>query len=475
MATFRKHRLIIIAIAAYMVIFGIVGVYRHYNFQTQTWDMGVFDQLFWNTINGRVMQSSIEEIPNHFGIHWSPGLLLLVPGYAVFPSPYFLIIIQVLALALGAWPLYKLALRVLKQELPAKLIAVAYLLYPALHWVNLFDFHEIAFFVPLMLAGMYFMESKQFVLGFSALFLAANMKEDAIIAVAFYLLYIFVRKTPGTPQWWTRERKFALAAFIGFAVYFILVIKVFMPAFGGGLLRLDRYANLGNSFGDIAKNIITKPQLLIATVATLPKFMYVFWLLIPVIGLPLFSGSAFLLLVPGLLENLLTAYQSQFTGFYQYDALLIPGIFFAAIIGAGNMMRRKPGYSKILHGALIAGMLVGFFTRSPLNPFTFPFNLFGTNERWEVYRGMLNDTQMPPDASVTAQTNLLPHLSRREKIYQLGMEHVFADAAFIDTGDQFGFEGNTDAFGAYITQYTKNDAYQTTVYNDRYLVVKKKI
>ena len=28
---------------------------RHLHFQTQAWDMGIFDQLFWNTIHGRFM------------------------------------------------------------------------------------------------------------------------------------------------------------------------------------------------------------------------------------------------------------------------------------------------------------------------------------------------------------------------------------------------------------------------------------
>lgn len=472
MGFLHRYRSLIIAIAAYAVVFGLVTAFRHHNFQTQTWDMGVFDQLFWNTINGRVMQGSIEEIPNHFGIHWSPGLLLLVPGYALFPSPYYLLIIQTLALALGAWPLYRLAMRVLQREPLAKLIAIAYLAYPTLHWVNLFDFHEIAFIVPLMFAGMYAVESGRLGHGLFFLAFAASMKEDAIIVVSFYALYALLRRQEAA-RWWTRERIIASLALLGFSAYFLLTIKVFMPAFGGGLLRLDRYAELGGSLGEIFGNVIAHPSLIIKTVATFPKLMYVFWLLVPVIGLPLFSGRALLLLVPGLLENLLTTYQFQFAGFYQYDALLIPGIFLAAIIGIRNILRRMPQYTGILRKMLIAGILIGFFIRSPINPLAFPFGLFGTNERWESYRMMLANHRIPQNTSVAAETNLLPHLSRREKVYPLSAEPALADIAFIDAGDAFGF-ADEEAFRLYIARYTANADYGATVYRDRYIVAEKK-
>ncbi|MDO8584770.1 MAG: DUF2079 domain-containing protein [bacterium] len=472
MTSLHAYRAIVVAVILYIIIFGVVTALRHYNFQTQTWDMGVFDQLFWNTIHGRIMQGSIEEIPDHFGVHWSPGLLLLVPGYALFPSPYYLLFIQVLALAAGALPLYRLAMRMLQRESLAKLITVAYLLYPSLHWLNLFDFHEIAFFVPALLAALYYADAERW--GWASFWfaIAASMKEDAIIAVAFAGLYFLIRRKDATFAWWNRNRLYAAFIALGALLYIVLAVKVFMPAFGGGLLRLDRYAALGSSVGEIVTNLVRNPTLFARTILTLPKMDYLLWLFAPLAFLPLFSGRAFLLIVPGLLENLLTTNRFQFSTFYQYDAILIPGMFFCAVYGLRNVVRRWPAWERFARRALVIAVAIGFFVRSPVNPFTFPFNLFGTNSRWQIFRELSRD--IPENLSVTAQTNLLPHLAHREKIYQLGMERAFADVAFIDINDPFGFGDNTDAFAAYAKQYIENPAYDVTAYNDRYVVARKK-
>src|SRR3989344_4977682 len=87
---------LLILITAYISVFGTITILRHTHFQTQAWDLGIFEQSFWNTIHGRVMQNTIEEIPRHFGFHISPFLFLLVPGYALFSTTYFLLIIQTL-------------------------------------------------------------------------------------------------------------------------------------------------------------------------------------------------------------------------------------------------------------------------------------------------------------------------------------------------------------------------------------------
>src|SRR3989338_3530238 len=122
MDTFRRHIVLGILIILYVLIFGIFASFRHYNFETQALDMGIFTQTFWNTVHGRFMENTLEEIPNHFGVHFSPALLLL---------------------ALGAIPLYLVALRKIVSKKLSILFAAAYLLYPGLHWLNIFDFHEI--------------------------------------------------------------------------------------------------------------------------------------------------------------------------------------------------------------------------------------------------------------------------------------------------------------------------------------------
>src|SRR3989344_9055182 len=119
-------------IIGYMVIFGTLTALRHANFETQAWDLGIFEQTLWNTAHGRILQNTIEEIPHHLGIHMSPFLFLLVPGFLLFPSPYYLLIIQTIILAAGAIPAYLLAHRLLRSTRWGLFFAALYLLYPPL-------------------------------------------------------------------------------------------------------------------------------------------------------------------------------------------------------------------------------------------------------------------------------------------------------------------------------------------------------
>ena len=154
-------RILLLVILVYFVIFGVLTSLRHYNFETQAWDLAAFVQTMWNTTQGRVMFNNLEQVSNHLGLQMSPWLFALVPGYAVFPTPYFLLIAQTLALALGAWPLYLLAQKVIGRKPLSLLLVFLYLLYPSLHWSNFYDFHEITFFIPLFLAAFYFAETRR--------------------------------------------------------------------------------------------------------------------------------------------------------------------------------------------------------------------------------------------------------------------------------------------------------------------------
>lgn len=473
MRRFSFSTLLWLIIVAYIIVFGIFTALRHYQFQTQTWDLGAFDQTFWNTVHGHIMQNSLEEIPNHLAIHMSPGLFLLVPGYAIFPSPYYLLVIQTLALGLGAWPLYLLAKKYLQGTL-AFLVALSYLLYPSLQWINTFDFHEIALFVPLALAGIYSLDKAAWSRAFLFLALAASMKEDAILAVGAIGIFFFIksyltkqssRDTSRRPE----RRGLWIAA--GAVVYFFVAIKFIMPHFGGGLLRLDRYAYLGHTFPEILKTFFTRPRIVGNAVFTGAKLAYVIKLFFPVAFLPFFSGAAFILVIPGLLENLLTNFQFQFQGLYQYDAVIIPGLFASMVYALYSLRERNAFVKKYTGWIIMVPAIISFSLYSPISPFHFPLDLFKTNPTWEAYRTLVNT--VPDNARVAVPTNLVPHLTNRTSIQMLGRENFPPDIVIIDTKNSFGFS-SLDQFAQYIEQYTSNSAYGKKLFNERYIILVKK-
>jgi len=445
---------------------------RHYQFQTQTWDMGVFIQMIWNTTQGRIFFTRIADAPNHLGVHFTPILFLVVAGYYLFQSPYFLLLIQALALALGALPLYLLSKKILENKKTALVVTISYLLYPSLHWVNVYDFHAIPFLIPLLLGGFYFIEIKKWGTAIIFLILATLVKEDAILVVMITGLYLLIRPKAETPHsGWTRERKIGTGVAITALIYFLIVIKIIMPALGGGLLRFDRYADLGGSLPEIVKNIATNPKLLFETIIIPQKIRYLALIFIPVAFLPFLAPRALILLVPGLAENLLTSYSFQFSNFYQYDAVLIAGMFIATVMGLKTIQNRWPKKEKLAVIVLSIGTLGAFFTNSPINPVTVPKELFKQNADWQTLREIINN--IPDNASLTAPTTVVPHVSHRDYIYMINKEPFKTDIVLIDAADSFGFE-NSEAFQKYVDDYAANEEYTVEVIDDRYIQFTKK-
>ena len=114
------------------ILFGALALLRHWTFHSTASDLAVFDQVMWNTVHGRFMESTISlarcEPHSFFGDHFSPALLLLVPTYVPFPHPETLIVVQTLALALGVWPIYLLARRFLPSSEQRLVWVAAYVL-----------------------------------------------------------------------------------------------------------------------------------------------------------------------------------------------------------------------------------------------------------------------------------------------------------------------------------------------------------
>ncbi len=487
-------------IVVYIVVFGAFVSLRHYNFQTQTWDLAAFVQTFWNTIHGRIMQNNLEQVHNHLGLHFSPWLLVLAPGYAAFPTPYFLLIIQTIIVGIGGWLVYLLAEKILKNQWLALILAGVYFLYPSLQWANTYDFHEITSFIPLMLAAFYFIESEKW--GWAAFFLvlSASVKEDAILAVLFVGIYLLLRTANSKSQtsnskqfqksnnpnlnfdhynlfrisslgfrfFGKKKSAIGLAVIILALIYFVLVVRVLMPAFGGGVLRFDRYANLGGTPAEIIQNVSAHPNLLIETVFTGQKLLYFLLLFLPVAFLPFFSWRTLLLLIPGLAENLLTNYTFQFNSMYHYDAILIPAIFFGAIHGFKFIQEKWPEKINWIKWILPGLAVFSFLTRSPLGLFSFPTAFFQPNAQWNAYRNMV--ALVPPDVSVAANTNLVPHLAHREFVYALGREPFMTDMVLIDSADSFGFDTPAE-FQAYFDKYQKSGLYQAQMFENRYIIL----
>ena len=144
------------AVLFYVILYGTLSVVRYNAFHASTFDLGIMAQVVWNTARGRLFETSLGRatgdalIGSYLGNHVRPILLLLAPLYRLWPDPRLLLILQSVALGAAAIPLYAITRRHVGNPRAALVVACCYLAYPALGFLNLVDFHPIAFAVPLL-------------------------------------------------------------------------------------------------------------------------------------------------------------------------------------------------------------------------------------------------------------------------------------------------------------------------------------
>jgi uncharacterized membrane protein len=95
----------------YLGFFLTFTLAAHAAFETSTGDLGIYDQVVWNTAQGRILAYSAEPAPGSvfLATHLQLILVLLAPLYWVWSDARLLIVAQTVVIALGAWPLYDLA------------------------------------------------------------------------------------------------------------------------------------------------------------------------------------------------------------------------------------------------------------------------------------------------------------------------------------------------------------------------------
>jgi uncharacterized membrane protein len=409
------------SIAGYTILFSYVTLMRHWTYYSAYLDLGWFEQALWSVTQGHFFYISALG-SSHFGSHNSPILFLLVPLYYLFPHTETLLIMQTILLALGAIPLYYIG-RLFLDSWGGLVFSWAYLLYPGLHGVNLFDFHELAFLPLLLFCIIYFIITKQFYyfIGFS--FIAMMIKEDVSILLFMLTSIAIIAKK------YSNERE-KLILYITLMIYVIWTLSSLfwiIPHFSltGGYYHSARYDFSNGIIGLIANNFFL-------------KLVYIFLLLLPLALIPLIAPEFLIVSIPSFAEILLqsnVAYRIT----TQYSTLVLPILFVSAIIGVRKIQTRycishntnNPIYILILICSVFSCI---FCTPAPISPFTQYYHYSPNSCNYTIDQHVLYLDQaisvIPVDSSITAQNNLAGHLSRRMNIfteYHPNVDYIMID------------------------------------------------
>lgn len=390
------------------LLFTNTKLVQHMSLQTHAFDLGVYANTCWNTLHGHFLYDSVLGI-NCLGDHFHPVLAFLSPAFLLWNSAGILLVIQSLGLALGIPPLFWMVKKATGHGSLGIGLCLVYLTGPYLNSVSAFDFHSIALAIPAFLWGLWFLEAGRPCAFLGTCLFALTLKEDVPIVLAALGAVLALTNRP-------MRRWGIFFAIFGIAALCIEVLIV-MPHFlhGQESYRMDRYSYLGGSPMTIISGLIFP----------LPKWRSLLKYIGSVGFLSIFDWPAFLPGLVALLPHLLSNYPNEYSLSAHYTALSLPFTFFAASRGMTKLFSRfRPGGSlnsfvQISRldgvGCLLAGCLVlsggallsnSRYVRTPDWPRVQEF--FKLVER------------LPPEASVRAQSDLLPHVCLRSKV------HLFA-------------------------------------------------
>ncbi|HLL60570.1 MAG TPA: DUF2079 domain-containing protein [Candidatus Nitrosocosmicus sp.] len=488
---YKFESILVFFIISYILFFSWLTIFRYQNLQSHYYDLGIMDQTVYNTSQGRILEltskDSLETI-KRMSIHNDILLAALAPFYHIHTGPETLLVLQTIVLALGAIPLYLLALRVTKSKLFALIVSSCYLLYPPLERSNIYDFHIITFATTFLLFAFFFAYVKRYIISFIFILLALSTKENVGLTTMLMGGYIVAEATKLQIKNYklkierSHEKIFKKQIIFGISValisllWFILSFWVIIPSFREGQnshFAVERYQALGDSPGSILKGIFTKPDAFFKQVISSQSLEYFITLFSPLAFLSLFGIPFLLIATPDFVINILSNDSNMRNIFFHYTALLTPFIFISAIFGANFLVTKFKIPIKYLAMLLICAALISASKKGPL-----PFSAEKENikpistlekKALKMWRQKLNDENI----IVTSTGHLAPLFTQREVFYLFSDRYQSSDYVLVR---QDGLDSYPDPeYNIKVYEKLKNDKNFSLIYNEAQLEVYKRI
>jgi uncharacterized membrane protein len=396
-------------------------------FLLRRYDLGNFTQAVWATAHGHMLE--VTEVGglqvSRLGIHVDPIIVLLVPLWWVWPSPMLLLLVQAVALATAALPLYWLARKHLRSERQAGLVTAAYLLCPPIGWNAFHEFHAVAFAVPLLMFSIWFLDEER-IWAFSLSAGAAMLCQEQIgvLVAGLGLWYL----------WRTRKaRRGLVIAAAGLAVS-ALDFGVVLRHFSGGSPYSGRYTDVGGSPGGIGQHALEHPIGMLGAVHW-ANLVGIVFLVMPVFGL-CFGASLTLVAAPQLAVLVLA--NGNWDPLAQNVLPVIPFIYAGTVFALARFIGTKPkrrltftGSHVVFASLMVAGIYTAGGLLGAVHPFAkpVPTSAFLAAERHAV-------DLVPPDAAVSATNYIGSHLAARRRLYVFPLVSR-ADWVVVESEDDF--------------------------------------
>lgn len=396
-----KNNKLLVIIPISILILLISSIARHELFNSGG-DLAFFDQCVYLISQGKNPISSVlgfHALADHAAWILYPIALL----YKIYPTVYWLFLVQSLSLSLGAIPAYFLSINAGLKESQAIVIVVIYLLYPLIYNANLLEFHPDTIAVPALFMAILSARKQKIVWFCASVIVILGCKAVLSLTVAAMGVGLLL---------FEKRQLYGIIAIATGIAWFLIANKIIIPFFGHDAALINRhlyrYSYLGNSFSETLKIILLQPKLIFSNIFSLINLEYLFYLFVPVIwGLRPKYMIYMIAAIPCLALNLLADHPSQKNLIWHYSLPIIPFLTLSLIAYVAthqNLIKRKK--------AIILWSLFWFFALGKFGFFAGKYlknldNLQATKEAISLVK-----TQN----SVLTTDIIVPHLAHRELI-----------------------------------------------------------
>lgn len=420
--SFKQSKYIVIALAVlYFTISFSLCVFKYTHFLYNVFDLGIFNQILHNTINGDFLRVSLHHSNTYFGDHFSPLFLVLIPIYYIFQSPFTLLFLQSLFIALAAWPLYKIAKKHLSPPLTL-FICILYLFNPLIITIGLFEFHVLPFVLFFGLWTFYFYDQKKFI-KFTVFSLALLLvREDVALLVFGFGLLALIQK---------RSLKWIILPLISSLLYLYIALKAiafFVKQTSNKFLVY--FAWLGSSEIEIVKNIFFKPLHVFQRLFSSSSFVVIVGSITNFLFLPLFRLRYLIIALPTFILYVFSTRLTSILLRAHYGSVFILTGIIASIFALKQLQSSswiKNYFNDTLYKPLfyIIPAAALLYLNITLGPYTALYR-YSTNSTWlEKTEARQEFVRLIPDnASVISGYEFFPHLSSRKNLYALNFVFI---------------------------------------------------
>jgi uncharacterized membrane protein len=433
--------------ATAVAVFGAyaaISLLRLIQLNPSSWDLSIYTEYVKQYADLRAPIVDIRAPGfNLLGDHFQPIVAVLAPFFRIFPSSATLVVGQALLIAVSVFPVSQLAREKLGVG-AGRAVAVAYGFSWGLQQLPQFDFHEIAFAVPLLAFSLSALARGQTRAAVCWALPLVFVKEDqgfTVAAIGIYLIVAGLRAKipdpwdPADPDGRGRMKAGQFLLIWGF-VWAFVAIGVIIPHFNpdhvyqywsdGGVLAPGAHPSV---LGLVRQLLHAWPD----------KLQTLVMLLLPTAFIALRSPIA-LIAVPSLLLRFISTNSAFWGTYWHYNATVMPIFFVAAIDAlaridaamaadpaaggsAGWASGRRGPWRAALAGARRYGAAMMVAIMVPL-AFQFPLSQLWNVQTYRisphVSRAEAAMARVPDGATVLATLDLLAPLAARTDTFWIG-------------------------------------------------------